>query len=183
MMDPIKVFLTDVLIIGGGISALVAANKAAEQGVEVLIADKSTAGWSGQMPLSGGNFICAPPDKVDIQTKFYIEACDYLNDQEYTEAFASAMYPAAQEVSDWGIFSFDKDFNGNIVFSRGGGAIRMSTPHLALPMMLDRAIKKGAKTLNKVYIIELLKKDFIRFFYKTPPNGLSFHVTLARVYP
>ncbi len=181
MHKEIKILSTDVLIIGGGIAALVAANKAVEQGVDVILADKSTVSFSGQMPLSGGNFICAPPDKVDMQTGFYVEACDYLNDQEYTETFVKAMYPAAKEVADWGPFTFDKDFDGNIIFSRGGGAIHAGTTHLVMPMMLERAMEKGARTLNKLYMIELLKKDdrvvgAAGFHYHTG----EFHVILSK---
>ena len=50
MTNATNLFSTDVLIIGGGISALAAANKAVEQGVDVLVIDKCTSGFSGQMP-------------------------------------------------------------------------------------------------------------------------------------
>ena len=53
-----KGFSTDVLVIGGGIGGLCAANKAADQGVDVLIAEKGTAAWGGQIPSSGGSFLC-----------------------------------------------------------------------------------------------------------------------------
>ena len=180
-MSNAKFYSTDVLVIGGGIAALVAANKAAEQGADVIIADKSTVGLSGQMPLSGGNFVCAPPDKIDMQTRWYVEICDYLNDQEYTESFVQAMYPAAQEVGGWGPFTFDKDFDGNIVFFRGGGAIHSDTTRHVLPMMTNRVIKKGATVLNKVFMVELLKKDnrvvgAVGFHYRTG----EFHVILAK---
>lgn len=181
MKRRVTLWFADVLVIGGGIGALVAANKAVDEGAKVIVVDKSTVGFSGQMPLSGGNFVCCPPDRVDDQTRWYVEAGDYVNDQEYTEAFVQAMYPVAQEVATWGIFSFDKDYDGNVMFTRGGGRIHTSNTHLVLPAMTARIKKAGATVLNKIYIAELIKKDgavagAVGFHYRTG----EFHVFQAK---
>ncbi len=58
MPDSAKVFATDVLVMGGGIAGLSAANKAIDQGVDVLVTDKAVVPWTGQMPAAGGGFAC-----------------------------------------------------------------------------------------------------------------------------
>lgn len=125
MLNAAKVFSTDVLVIGGGIAALSAANKAAEQGVDVLVVDKSTAGFSGQMPWSGGNFVTPHPDNVDRQIRYLVDEGEYLADQDFTTAFITACYPAVQEVADWGIWTFPKDANGKVILGRNGGMATM----------------------------------------------------------
>ena len=60
-----EVISTDVLIIGGGISGVVAAIKAREYPVDVLIVDKATVGWAGQATKSGnGLWIMGPDDEI-----------------------------------------------------------------------------------------------------------------------
>jgi succinate dehydrogenase/fumarate reductase flavoprotein subunit len=169
-----KVFSTDVLVIGGGIAALSAANRAVDQGVEVLIADKSTAGWSGQAPLSGGMFVCLPPDKVEIQIKYLVEEGEYLNDQEFTETCIRTTYPFVQEMDEWigPIWSFDKDLDGKLKLRMGGIAKVLQREIGLLPMLLGRVLRKGAKVLNKVYMVDLLKQGSrvvgaVGFHYQT----------------
>jgi succinate dehydrogenase / fumarate reductase flavoprotein subunit len=171
MAEQANFFTTDVLVVGGGIAAMFAANKAADQGASVIIADKSTASWSGQMPLSGGGFACVPADKVDMQVKYYVTEGEYLNDQPFTEAVVKALYPCAEEVAQWGIYSFDKDLDGKLKL-RAGGSVSFPHREYAMPMMLDRALHKGAKVLNKVYIVDLIKHNgrvagAVGFHYQT----------------
>ena len=66
-----EVICTDVLIIGGGFAGLIAAIKAKEQfpGLDVLIVEKQTTGWSGKAPkINGGYFVLAPDDDPDKVT-------------------------------------------------------------------------------------------------------------------
>jgi len=48
---------TDVAIIGGGLSGLIAAISAGANNVDVAVIDKATPGWAGQVPKSGVNSI------------------------------------------------------------------------------------------------------------------------------
>lgn len=47
-----EVIATDVLIIGGGISGLLASIKAKDAVGKVLVVDKGGIGWAGQVPFS-----------------------------------------------------------------------------------------------------------------------------------
>ena len=67
MSESANVLSTDVLVMGGGIAGLCAANKAVDQGVDVLITDKAVVPWGGQMPppphlfFEGGGGVPPPP--------------------------------------------------------------------------------------------------------------------------
>jgi len=170
MNEPIKIFSTDVLVIGGGIAGLVAANKAADQGASVLIAEKSTAGWGGQMPISGGFFMTLPEDHIEAMIKLSAEAGEYLNDQDFLTAFMKSTYPCVQEMADWGV-PFEKRMDGKLKLIMGefSNIPRVET---GLPALLSRAMRLGVKVINKLYMVDLLKHDgrisgAVGFHYQT----------------
>ena len=51
-----KIIDCDVLIIGGGLAACMAALEAAKRGVRVVLVDKGRLGRSGSSPTSGGRW-------------------------------------------------------------------------------------------------------------------------------
>ncbi len=175
-----KVLSTDVLVMGGGISGLMAANKAVDQGVKVLIADKCNALWGGQMPAAGGGFSCmGTPEEVEADVKFISKEGGYLNDQELLHAFVRDCYPALLEAAEWGL-PFPRDLSGKIYHTRPGW-MRMIETDKVLPTLLGRALKKGAKALSKVYLVDLLTQDgrvvgAVGFHYQTG----EFYVIKAR---
>jgi succinate dehydrogenase / fumarate reductase flavoprotein subunit len=63
LMDLGEVISTDVLVIGGGISGLVAAIKVKEESpeLEVIIVERETTGYSGKAPKGGGFFLVFTP--------------------------------------------------------------------------------------------------------------------------
>ncbi len=174
-----NVLSTDVLIIGGGISGLYAANKAADQGARVLIVEKSTTGWGGQMPLSGGFFAYVPPDKAEDLIEYYVAEGEYLNDQAMTEAVVKNLLPCAEEVAGWGMNSLAKGFDGKLLVT--AGTIGFPQRDMVMPMMLKRAMQRNARVLNKVYMVDLLRDDervvgAVGFHYQTG----DFYVITAK---
>lgn len=172
MTTATNLFSTDVLIIGGGISALAAANKAVEQGVDVLVVDKCTSGFSGQMPWSGGNFVTPPPDGVDRQIRFLVDEGEYLNDQEFTTTFIKSCFPAVKEVADWGIWTFPKDPEGRVILGRSGGIATMPQREMGLLAFKGRALQKGVRFVDKVFVNNLLTNQdrivgAVGFHYET----------------
>ena len=171
MAKAATILSTDVLVMGGGISGLMAANKAADQGVNVLIADKCNALWGGQMPAAGGGFSCmGTPDEVDADVRFITKEGGYLNDQELLHAFVRDCYPALLEAAEWGL-PFPRDLSGKIYHTRPGW-MRMIDTDRVLPTLLGRVLKKGAKALSKVYLVDLLKQNgrvigAVGFHYQT----------------
>jgi len=170
MSDTGKVLTTDVLVIGGGIAGLCAANKAAEQGAKVLIVEKGVTPWTGQAPSAGGAFNAVPPEGVEAQVKFMIKEGEYLNDQDWTYTYTRDSHPVIFEMAQWGDL-FPRDISGEIIY-KPPLLIRLYRTDMFQPTLLGRAKDKGAKVLNRVYIADLLKYDgrvvgAVGFHYQT----------------
>ena len=76
-----EVITTDILIIGGGLAGLVAAIKAKEYPVDVLLVDKQTIGWSGKAPkVGGGLWVMLPDDDVDKMVEYHVKNVGQLMD-------------------------------------------------------------------------------------------------------
>jgi succinate dehydrogenase / fumarate reductase flavoprotein subunit len=160
-----EVISTDVLVVGGGIGGLCAAIKIKEesQNLDVLLVDKATVGWSGAAPKTGGVFWVIAPgeDDLDKFVEFHVKNIGiYLEDQELLYGMASESYGAVEQLVEWGV-KIQKDAEG-----------KLSTLHILDPrwshtaadldMLLPlraRARKTGAKIVNKVQVVELLKED------------------------
>jgi succinate dehydrogenase/fumarate reductase flavoprotein subunit len=171
-----KYLSTDVLIIGGSISGLTAANKAVDQGVQVLIADKGVIPWVGQVPSGGGGFPVAAPNETEEQVQMIIEEGEYLNDQDWTYALSRDGYFNCLEMAEWGDL-FKRDSEGKLkpdIFRAHGVAtvFQLYRTEMCLPILLGRALDKGAKVLNRVYMVDVIKRDgriigAIGFHYQT----------------
>lgn len=78
-----QVFLTDVLVIGGGIAASAAALEASDYGADVLVVTKDFAGY-GNSRISGGAIAvscCDPRDNPNMHFRDTVIGGEYLNDQ------------------------------------------------------------------------------------------------------
>ena len=154
-----KVITTDVLIIGGGNGGLVAALKAKEENVDVLIVDKATIGYAGQAPRAGNGIAAVEPmeEKVDAFVEYLSRTIgDYLNDQALTKKVAEMSWPAVEQLAEWGVDGY-KDENGKL---RG---VYMGNPWLHCGADLEMclklrklATKQGVKFQNKTQISDLL---------------------------
>jgi succinate dehydrogenase / fumarate reductase flavoprotein subunit len=158
MSKQTQVLSTDVLVIGGGIAGLVSANKAADQGVNVLIADKAVVPWTGQVPTSGGGFPTVPLDGIERHVKYVVEEGEYLNDQDWTYAYSRDTQPDVFEMAGWGV-PFETGADGEPALGRGGGGLRTARQPTFLPALLGRALSKGVKVLNRVYMVDVLQRN------------------------
>jgi len=78
-----KVVETEILIIGGGVAGLWAANKAKEFVDRVTIVDKGPKDWGGQASRSGGAMVAViPPDNADDFVKDLVYYYDGFCDQD-----------------------------------------------------------------------------------------------------
>jgi succinate dehydrogenase/fumarate reductase flavoprotein subunit len=159
-----EVISTDLLIVGGGFGGLLAAIKAKEEcpDIDVLMVDKQTIGYAGKAPKGGGVlWVLGPEDDLEEFVEFHVkEIGDYLNDQELLYAYAREAYPNVEQLGRWGVH-IQKDDAGNLSLIRREGTC-WSLAAADLDMMLPlrrRARKVGAKTLNKVQVVDLLKKN------------------------
>ena len=156
-----EVISTDVLIIGGGISGLVAAIKAREYPVDVLIVERETVGWAGKAPKGGGAFlVVAPEDNLDKIMDYHVRNIGfYLEDQELLYSYLSESYGAAERLAGWGV-KMARDEQGKLDLAKNPfGLWSLAGPDLNLQFPLRaKALETGATILNKVEVVELLKQ-------------------------
>jgi succinate dehydrogenase / fumarate reductase flavoprotein subunit len=158
-----EVISTDLLIVGGAIGGLTAAIKVKEDfpKVDVFVVDKATIGWSGKTPKAGCAFTyLAPDDDPDKFVEYQVRHMGYyLNDQELLYAYARESYPAILKIEQWGV-KFVRTPDGQLA-SRKHPLGMWSSASAEFDLQLAeraRARKLGAKLLNRVHVVELLKQ-------------------------
>ena len=159
---------TDILIIGGGLSGLWAANRAREFVDDVLIVDKGPPmGYAGEGYFSGGNTQALPPESnVDDYVKDIISLGDGLYEQDLLEKILKQSWDRIEDFRRMGV-EFEED-GGKMRYvpQRGlknnacligkpsgtGGRNMMS----ALSQIANR---QGVRYLDRTYITCLVKRD------------------------
>jgi succinate dehydrogenase/fumarate reductase flavoprotein subunit len=159
-----EVISTDLLIIGGGIGGLTAAISAKEAcpEINILLVDKQTIGWSGKAPKTGGVFmVIGPDDDLDDFIEYHVrDMGDYLNDQDLLHAMAKESYGIMERLEAWGI-KVPRDDKGKIQAAKSFSP-KWSLVGIDLDVLIPlrkKARKLGAKTLNKVQMVDLLTQD------------------------
>ncbi len=156
----------DVLVIGGGGAGSSAAIEADEAGAKVMIVTKLRIGDANTMMAEGG-----------------IQAADKPNDSpaiHYLDAFGGGHFAAKPELvkklvgdapiaikwlSDLGV-EFDKDENGNMITTHGGGTSRKRM-HAAkdysgaeiMRTLRDEVLNRGIPVVDFTAAIELIKDE------------------------
>ncbi|MBI4331251.1 MAG: FAD-dependent oxidoreductase [Chloroflexi bacterium] len=160
-----NVIETDVLVVGSGIAGALAAIKARQAGVEVVVADRATSGRSGASSMASGVFHHFHPqeDNIEDAIKEGSLGRTYLADQLVSARALPETYRRLEEMAGWGVHFEKKDNrlvrvkgHGNIatrvaVLSGSGGQL-MS----ALAAQVQRA---GARVMNRLLICDLLTSD------------------------
>ena len=153
-----EVITTDVLVIGGGISGLLAGVKAKETAEDVLVVDKGGIGWAGQVPLSGGDCALVRPEEAEDHFRWLVEMGANLNNQDWTHAFAHDMYGCIREAAKMGLPFWMAD--GELValpFHKKYKATHFSPTKLMIKLK-QAATKKQIKTLDKIFVADLISK-------------------------
>lgn len=154
-----EVITTDVLAIGGGISGLLSGIKAKDTVKDVLVVDKGGIGWSGQVPVSGGDCAIFRREDVEKHLRWLVEAGEYLNDQDWTYAFTADMYGCIAEVAKMGLPFWMAD--GELValpFHKNYAATHFS-PAKFMIKLKQAAIKRGIKTIDKIFVADLIRRN------------------------
>jgi len=160
-----QVVKTDLLCIGGGPAGLMAAIKAAEKGVKVVLADKGNTIHSGSG--SGGNdhFECYIPevhgnDPMPIM-KEYLHAPVTQKRPEFGEPWIDLSYEIVKLWDSWGIpmkYKGKWEFAGHAFPGRpriflkytGGNQKRVLT---------EQALKREVEILKRVTVFDFLKEN------------------------
>ena len=154
-----EVITTDVLVIGGGVGGICAAIKAKEGGAEVLAVDKGGIGWAGQVPISGGHIAIIRPERVEEFFAFTVRDGEFLNDQEWSYTYSKESYASLMELNALK-FPFVKTGDKPTIFARQQffDHVRFNQAR-SLVNLKASALAKGVKTLDKVNMVDLLRKD------------------------
>ena len=153
----------DILIIGGGIAGLVAANAAKDESpdVDIVVVEKAHVPYGGQANKGAGNInYLAPGDDHEKWIEHHVKKIGiYLEDQDLLRAYTEENVPNLERFDSWG---------GRICRSADGKIISLKwLPYLPSSMaaadidmmnpLYKRARKLGVRFINKVAMVDLLK--------------------------
>lgn len=154
-----EVISTDVLVLGGGGAGLCAAIKAAESKADVLMVDKCGIGFSGEFPIGGGIVKYVPPDQAEEWCRQVTEQNSYFNNQDWTYAIAGDLHKATHELAGLGVkFLKSKDDISVFSFEKDDYITFFEAPK-SLIRLKKAAISRGVKSLDKIYAVDLFKRD------------------------
>jgi succinate dehydrogenase/fumarate reductase flavoprotein subunit len=141
---------SDVLIVGGGLSATWAAVTAAEAGAKVVLVDKGYCGASGVAATAGVGHWLVPPDYAARDQAMRVRARQggLLTDRNWQERVLDETWKRLPALGDWG-YVYAKDPR-NLPVMRLGHA-----PHY-LRFMRSKVQKLGVKILDHSPALELL---------------------------
>ena len=157
-----EVISTDVLIVGGGVGGLAAAIKVKEANpkIDVLIVEKHTTGWAGKATKLVEFWLFSNRNNnADKFIDFQVNTSGfYLNDQELLSKYVQDSPKAIEWFADLGKSRRPLTASWLLLLP---SAPEWSMTFIDIDMMVPmraRALKKGAKILNKIHVVELLKQ-------------------------
>lgn len=165
----------DVLIVGGGMAATMAAIEAKSHGLEVIMADKGKLGLSGTSPRCGGagnDWALIPPefggdpnDSHDAQLRDCVRGGEYVNVQEMTEIFDIEAVERMVQCESLGI-RYPRLPSGKyncrklFAFSYARGVDRaVGGSEVVMRIMREQVLARGIKVFDYLMITRLLKRD------------------------
>ena len=157
---------TDVLIIGGGGAGASAALEADNKGAKVTIVTKLRMGDANTMMAEGG--IQAADKANDSPAIHYLDALGgghFANKPELLKKLVTEAPDCIQWLNDMGVM-FDKDENGRMVTTHGGGtsrkrmhACRDYSGAEIMRTLRDEVINRGIPVIEFSSAVELIKDD------------------------
>ncbi len=162
-VDPDKVDLskvdyeTDVLVIGGGGAATIAALIAEESGAQVLIATKLRHGDANTMMAEGG-IQAATKAKKDSPCYHYLDVMGgghFKNDPEIVSAFVKQAPDSLRWLEELGVM-FSKLPDGTLDAMHGGGTCRKRMHYCAdlSGMEIMRTVRDEARNRPSIKVLE-----------------------------
>ena len=104
MMDrPVRIERTEVLVIGGALAGLAAANAAADAGAGVMLMSKGKPGHSGSTLYIGGYITWCPPGQEQLLCDQIRWTGGYLGDPSLVSVLAENINEANQRLVGWGL--------------------------------------------------------------------------------
>jgi len=160
-----KLIETDVVIIGGGLAGCLAAIQARQLNVDVTLVDKNFVSRTGDSHITGGMIEIFNPEwghDFDEWMNYTFEAGEYLIDRDWVEINRRDSYARFRDLVSWGV-EFAKDAEGKIMELSYGTGVPIRTLLLhsrtLMPALRGKALEKGVKILDRIFITDLLKQD------------------------
>jgi len=157
---------TDVLCIGGGIAGLMAAIRARESGVRVIVAEKGATKYSGAGRIGNDHFWCYIPEYHGPDINAFIKECMITQLGNMTSNLGPRVVRTWLEhsfeiVKLWDSWGIPMKHDGEWHFSGHSFPGRVMT-HLKYKganqksVLLEQAVKKGAHIMDRVMVFDLL---------------------------
>jgi len=156
-----EVFSTDVLILGAGLSGFIVANRIKELNskLDVLIVEKSTAGFAGAKANKGAGvmWVMQEGDDIDTFREYYCRNHGhFLEDQELLEKVCARTLPMVEHLERWGV-DIKREEDGKLARMEQIPLWSLCAYDLDIMDRLRKmAVKLGVKMVDKTQFVELL---------------------------
>lgn len=162
-MNSFQVLETDVLVIGGGVTATRAAVSAYDEGARVILVDKGIVGKSGGGPVaySVTAALIRSPDSPEILFQDMVKSGQGLNNQRLVRVFAEDVTQGkVLELEKFGIV-FARTPDGNLSLRQMGGHSHprdIASFHAAsmVNVLLSEVMRRDIKILSETMITRLI---------------------------
>jgi len=157
---------TDLLVAGGGIAGLMAAISAADQGVNVTIAEKANTKRSGSGATGNDHFCCYIPEVHgdDIEPILWEDLHSLhgdFQDVSLAKKFLEQSFDRVLDWDSWGISMKPKgkwDFSGHAFPGRPRIFLKYAG-HNQKEILTKEAKKRGVRIINHLPVIDVITKD------------------------
>lgn len=156
-----EVLSTDVLILGAGLSGFIVANRIKEMNskLDVLIVEKSTAGFAGAKANKGAGvmWVMQEGDNIDTFREYYCRNHGhFLEDQELLEKVCAMTLPMVEHLERWGV-DIKREEDGKLARMEQIPLWSLCAYDLDIMDRLRKmAVKLGVKMVDKTQFVELL---------------------------
>ncbi|MFH1490481.1 MAG: FAD-binding protein [Pseudomonadota bacterium] len=153
----------DVLCVGGGIACLMAAIRAGELGLDVVVADKANTLYSGSGGLGNDHFLCYIPEIHGKDIKPIIRAVQgsVSGGMRHADLLQTWLESTFDMVKLWDSWGISMKYEGNYEFA---GHVIPGKPKIFMhyngrdqkKVLTREALKRNVRIINRVMVFDLL---------------------------
>ena len=152
----------DVLVVGGGISGLIAAIRAKDFADRVFLVEKAKVTRSGGSIHAHAYGSPAPEGQFERRLTEMVQRSSYLGDQAWFEILLREIGDRLNDLEKWGAI-FLRDEHGqkksDAIRGQSKGFVYLARGKQVMEAVADAALKKGIKFFNRIAITDLLTSD------------------------